>query len=116
MVDAETRYTNMENLAYALVLASWKLRPYFQAHKIEVRTSFPLMHILHKLETSGRLLKWTIELSQFDVECKPRAAIKGQALADFILEFPLQNDGDSLAIVPVSTPSGATFSRENEAL
>ncbi|XP_074374821.1 uncharacterized protein LOC141715244 [Apium graveolens] len=72
MLDAETRYSNMEKLAYALILASRKLRPYFQAHKIEIRTAYPLRQVMHKPETSGRLLKWTVELSQFDVEYKPR--------------------------------------------
>ena len=77
LLDAETRYTNMEKLAYALVLASRKLRPYFQSHKIEVRTSYPLRQVMHKPETSRRLLKWTVELGQFDIEYKPRSAIKG---------------------------------------
>ncbi|GFY96586.1 hypothetical protein Acr_11g0008920 [Actinidia rufa] len=36
--------------------------------------------------TSGRLLKWSIELSEFHIEYKPRTAIKAQALADFIVE------------------------------
>ena len=31
--DAETRYTSMEKLVYALVLAARKLRPYFQSHR-----------------------------------------------------------------------------------
>ena len=88
LLDAETRYSNMEKLAYALILASRKLRPYFQCYKIEVRTSFPLRQVLHKPEASGRIMKWAVELGQFDIEYKPRTAIKGQALADFILEFP----------------------------
>ena len=71
MLDAETLYTNMERIAYALILASQKLMPYFQAHQIEVRTSYPLKQVMHKPETSGRMLKWTIELSQFDIEYKP---------------------------------------------
>ncbi|XP_074324023.1 uncharacterized protein LOC141660943 [Apium graveolens] len=33
------------------------------------------------------MLKWAIELGQFDLEYFPRTSIKGQALADFILEF-----------------------------
>lgn len=53
---------------------------------------------MHKPEASGRLLKWTIELSQFDIEYKPRGAIKGQALADFILEFPFQSEYEALII------------------
>lgn len=46
---------------------------------------------MHKPETSRRMLKWTIELGQFDIECKPMNAIKGQALANFVLEFPPQH-------------------------
>ncbi|KAK1399685.1 hypothetical protein POM88_009548 [Heracleum sosnowskyi] len=88
LLDVETRYSNMEKLAYSLILALRKLRPYFQAHQIEVRTSFPLRQVLHKPEASGRLMKWAVELGQFDIEYKPRTAIKGQVLADFLLEFP----------------------------
>ncbi|XP_063948059.1 uncharacterized protein LOC135152159 [Daucus carota subsp. sativus] len=98
--DAETRYTSMEKLVYSLVLAARKLRPYFQAHKIEVRTSYPLRQIMHKPEATGRLMKWAIELGQFDLEYKPRATIKGQALADFLLEF--EDDTQEWAMVPYS--------------
>lgn len=88
LLDAETRYTNMERLVFALLLAARKLRPYFQAHKIEVRTSTRCAKFCTKPEASGRMLKWAVELGQFDIEYKPRSSIKGQALADFILEFP----------------------------
>ncbi|XP_052193804.1 uncharacterized protein LOC127802147 [Diospyros lotus] len=87
LVDAKTRFTPMEKLAYCLVAASRKLRPYFQAHQIDVLTKYPLKQILQKPDTLGRLLKWAIELTQFNLEYKPRTAIKGQALADFIAEF-----------------------------
>ncbi|XP_063948132.1 uncharacterized protein LOC135152219 [Daucus carota subsp. sativus] len=90
----------MEKLAYALILASCKLRPYFQAHKIEVRTSFPLRQVLHKPEASGRIMKWAVELGQFDIEYKPRTAIKGQALADFIMEFPPTFEVEGMECVP----------------
>ncbi|KAK0593858.1 hypothetical protein LWI29_035065 [Acer saccharum] len=40
-----------------------------------------------KPEVSGRLTKWAIELSEFDVEYLPRTAIKAQAVADFVAEF-----------------------------
>ena len=57
LLDVETRYTPMEKLVYTLILASRKLRPYFQAHKVEVRMAFPLRQIMHKLETTRRMLK-----------------------------------------------------------
>ena len=82
-LDAETRYPELEKLALTLMVASKKLRSYFHAHPIEVLTNYPLCQVLQKLETSGRLLKWAIELGQFEVNFRPQAAIKGQALAEF---------------------------------
>ena len=84
---AEERYPRMEKLILALVTAARKLRPYFQAHAIEVPTEYPMKQVLHKPETSGRLMKWAIELSEFDIRYKPKTAIKGQVLADFVMEF-----------------------------
>ena len=77
----------MEKLILALVTATRKLRPYFQAHTIEVPTEYPMKQVLHKPETSGRLMKWVIELSEFDIRYKSKTAIKGQVLADFVMEF-----------------------------
>ena len=87
LLDSETRYPKLEKLALGLVVASKKFRPYFLAHSIEVLTNYPLHQVLQKPEASGRLLKWAIELGQFDVNFCPRTAIKKQALADFIAEF-----------------------------
>ena len=64
-----------------------KLHPYFQAHIIVVLTNYSIITILHKLDTLGRLLKWAVKLSEFDIEYSPRSAIKGQILADFIVEI-----------------------------
>ena len=77
----------MEKLVLALVTAARKLRPYFQAHTIEVQTEYSIKKVLHKPETSGRLMKWAIELSKFDIRYKPKTGIKGQVFADFIMEF-----------------------------
>ena len=90
LVDAKTRYPAIEKLAYSLVLASRKLRPYFQAHQIFVYADQPLRQVLQKPEAAGRLLKWVVELSQFDIQYQPRTAVKGQALAYFVTEFTEQ--------------------------
>ena len=84
---AEERYLRMEKLILPLVTMARKLRPYFQAHTIEVPTEYPMKQVLHKLETSGRLMKWAIELSDFDIRYKPKTTIKRQVLADFVMEF-----------------------------
>ncbi|KAL5565982.1 hypothetical protein UlMin_029146 [Ulmus minor] len=87
LLDVETRYPEIEKLALALMVAARKLRPYFQAHTIIIPTKFPLKQVFQKPEASGRLAKWSIELGEFDIQFKPRTAIKGQALVDFIDEF-----------------------------
>jgi ribonuclease HI len=48
---------------------------------------YPLRKVMQKLDLSGRLANWAIELGQFDLEFVPRNVIKGQALADFLAEF-----------------------------
>ena len=77
----------MEKLILALVTVARKLCPYFQAHTIEVPTEYPMKQVLYKPETSGRLMKWAIELSEFDIRYRPKIAIKGQVLVDFVMEF-----------------------------
>ncbi|CAL9005539.1 unnamed protein product, partial [Prunus brigantina] len=87
--DAEQRYPQLEQLAYALILSARRLRPYFQAHSINVLTNQPLRQVLQKPETSGRLIKWAIELGEFDICYHPRPSEKGQAVADFISKFTI---------------------------
>jgi hypothetical protein len=94
---AEERNTNMEKLAFALLIASRKLRPYFQAHSIIVMTDYPIRKAMNKPDAAGRLVQWSIEMGEFDIDYQPRTAIKAQALVDFIAEFthPLKEDEKS---------------------
>ncbi|XP_063941291.1 uncharacterized protein LOC135149494 [Daucus carota subsp. sativus] len=71
--EAELNYSVMEKFALAMITASRKLRPYFQP------------------ETSGRLIKWAVELGEFEIRYKPRVAIKAQALADFLVECTIDH-------------------------
>ena len=73
----------MEKLVFSLVTATRKLRPYFQAHVINVLTDHPLKKAMNKLEAVGQLIQWVVELSEFDVRYRPREAIKAQVIAKF---------------------------------
>ncbi|XP_074352735.1 uncharacterized protein LOC141691882 [Apium graveolens] len=92
--DAETRYPNAEKNAYGLVMASRKLRHYFQDRTMQVVTSQPLKKILTRPEASGRVIAWSIELGEFDLEYVPQTAIKAQALADFMVECTFSGPKD----------------------
>ena len=52
---AEERYPPMEKLAFALVTAAHKLKPYFQAHTVVVLTDRPLQRAMSNLDAAGRL-------------------------------------------------------------
>ena len=65
---AEENYPRMEKLAFALITAAWKLKPYFQAHTIVVLTDQPLKRAMSSPEAAGRMALWAIELSEFDVQ------------------------------------------------
>ena len=64
---AEERYPRMEKLAFALITAARKLKPYFQAHTIIVLTDQPLKRAMSSLEAVGRMALWPIKLSEFDI-------------------------------------------------
>ena len=58
----------MEKLTFGLIMASRKLRHYFQAHEIMVVTHFPLQRILPNPEATGRIVGWALELSSFGLK------------------------------------------------
>ncbi|XP_011081468.1 uncharacterized protein LOC105164513 [Sesamum indicum] len=84
---AEKKYIQIEKLALALVITTRKLQPYFQSHPIVVLTNHPLKQVMSKPDTSGRMIKWAVELGEFDIEFQTRNAIKAQVFADFLVEF-----------------------------
>ncbi|KAJ0742766.1 putative nucleotidyltransferase, Ribonuclease H [Helianthus annuus] len=87
LLDAETRYSHLEKLILALVMASTKLRHYFETHRIHIKTNYPVKNVLRKPEMSGRMAKWSVKLSAYDLVYEPRNAIKSQALANFVANF-----------------------------
>ncbi|XP_024009949.1 uncharacterized protein LOC112085152 [Eutrema salsugineum] len=85
---SEYRYPTLEKFAFAVVISARKLRPYFQSHAIVVLTDHPLRTFLHSPSESGRLTKWAIELSEYDIEYRGKTATKSKVLADFLVELP----------------------------
>lgn len=83
---AEGRYPRIEKLAFALIVSAQRLRPYFQAH-VRVLIEYPMKKVLQKPDISKRLVNWAIELGEFDIEFHLRIAIKGQVMANFLVEF-----------------------------
>ncbi|GAA0149405.1 hypothetical protein LIER_08586 [Lithospermum erythrorhizon] len=84
---AEENYPLIDKFAFTVVISTRKLKIYFESHPIKVITNQPLNKVLASRALSGeRLTTCAIELSEFEISFEPRASIKAQALADFIVE------------------------------
>jgi ribonuclease HI len=79
--------TELEKIAYTVVMASRKLRHYFEAFKVRVTTDRGLGELFRNPEASVRIAKWAAKLSEYHITFKPRTAIKSQVLADFIVDW-----------------------------
>lgn len=72
MTVSQTRYLPMDKLALALVSSKTSLLPYFQTHQIVVLTEYPLKAILRKMDSSSRILKFSQDLANYDIQFEPR--------------------------------------------
>jgi hypothetical protein len=79
--------TELEKISYAVVMASRKLRHYFEAFKVRVTSDRGLGELFRNPEASVRNAKWAAELSGYHITFEPRTAIKSQVLADFIVDW-----------------------------
>ncbi|GKE78023.1 reverse transcriptase domain-containing protein, partial [Tanacetum coccineum] len=69
------------------------------AHPVAVLTDQPIWYILSKIEKSGRLAKWVVELGEHTITYQPRTSVKGQILSDFLAELPTkESDGDEKVV------------------
>jgi hypothetical protein len=84
---SKKNYTELEKVLYAVLMASRKLRHYFQAYHIIVPSSQPLKDIMRNREATGRIGKWATELNEFTIDYVHRSSIQSQALADFIADW-----------------------------
>ena len=85
--EAEVKYLPLEKAILAVVHATRKLPHYFQAHTVVVLTQLPLKSVLRIADYTRRIAIWNTILGAFDIKYMPRAAIKGQVLADLVAKF-----------------------------
>ena len=103
---ARSRYSGVQKLLFGLLMASRKLRHYFQAHEIIVVTRFPLKRILQNPEATGRIVEWALELSSFGLKFESTATIQSRALAEFIAEWtPTPDEEIPETSIPVKEAS-----------
>jgi hypothetical protein len=86
LTASKCNMTELEKNSYAVVMASRKLRHYFEAFKVRVTSDRGLGELFRNPEASVRIAKWTAELSGYHITFEPRTTIKSQVLANFIVD------------------------------
>ncbi|XP_070007830.1 uncharacterized protein [Nicotiana sylvestris] len=71
---------------------------------IKIRRRRIIVDLLSGLEDRGRLSKWAVKMSEFDIEYKLRTPIKSQVLADFVADF-------SSGLLPLATKEAVMVSK-----
>jgi hypothetical protein len=129
----ETRHQFIEKLCFLLYYACTKLRHYLLSSNCIVACQTEVIkHMLHRPILSGRLVKWAYGLIEYDLVYESLKSIKGQIVADFIVEHRVDivhdldiglillapwkqyfdgsacSDGQGIGIVFIS-PNGACF-------
>jgi hypothetical protein len=103
---SKINYTELEKVLYAVLMASRKLRHYFQSYHIIVHSSQPIKDIIRNREATGRVGKWAGELNEFTIDFVHRSLIQSQALADFIVNW---SPGAHEEVHPTDTEDWTVF-------
>jgi len=83
----EARYQVLEKATLVVVFSVRRFRHYFQSFTMVVMTNLPIRKVLQKPDVAGRMVRWAVELSEFDVQYEHRDLIKCQVYANFVAEL-----------------------------
>jgi hypothetical protein len=131
LVNAETRYTFLEKLCLRLFYACTKLRCYLLSSPCTISyQTVVTKYMLQNPIMSGRIGNWAYAPVEYDLAYESLKSMKGQVVADFIVEHHIDdpdepdisyftitpctfdgsvcNEGQGVAIVLMS-PSNASF-------
>ncbi|XP_026459099.1 uncharacterized protein LOC113359724 [Papaver somniferum] len=105
MKDAQLRYPKAERMCLALAHAIQRFRYYLQTNRIVLVSKADLIKfLLSKPALIGRIAKWLLQMSEFDIVCVSPKAIKGQAVADLLAAFPREDSTTLQDDVPSEFP------------
>ena len=117
MKGAECNYTTFEKHCLSLVYTAQRLRHYMLSHKtILITKDDPIRFMMSKPMPSSRLTRWMLLLSEFDISVEMPRAIKGQALADLLAQFPHESTcvlRDELPMEPLEIATCEIIAKED---
>lgn len=101
LLDAETRYVFIVKLCLSLYYSCTKLRHYLLSSTCVVACQTDVIkYMLQKPILSGRIGKCAYALIEYDLAHEPLRSMKGQIVADFIVDHRIDNDA-SVSLISV---------------
>jgi len=90
--DCERRYSSLERTCCALAWATRRLRQYMLSHTAWLISKMdPIKYVFKKPALTGRLARWQMLLSEYDILYVTQKGIKGSALADYLAHQPIED-------------------------
>ncbi|KAA3467684.1 gag/pol polyprotein [Gossypium australe] len=90
--ECETRYSPIEKLCCALIWTTQRLRQYMLYHTTWLISKLdPLKYMMESTALNGRMARWQILLSEFDIVYINQKAVKGSAIVDFLASRALED-------------------------
>lgn len=94
--SCKVKYSLLEKTCCALAWAARRLRQYMLCHTTWLVTKMdPIKYIFEKPALTGRIARWQMLLSEYEIVYVTQKAIKGSALAEYLAHQPV-NDYQSI--------------------
>ena len=93
MLEYECKYIMIARLCLALVWATRRLGHYVTEYSILLDSRLdPLRYMLDRPVLTGRLMRWLVLLTEFDIQYMTQKSVKGSIIADHLASLPVSND------------------------
>ncbi|RVW71176.1 Transposon Ty3-G Gag-Pol polyprotein [Vitis vinifera] len=92
MLDYETTYVMIERYCMALVWATRRLRHYMTEYSVHLISRLdPLRYLFDRPALVGRLMRWLVLLTEFDIHYVTQKSIRGSIVADHLASLPISD-------------------------
>ena len=93
MLECECRYIMIERLCLALVWATRRLRHYVTKYSILLVSRLDLLrYLFDRPVLIGRLMRWLVLLTEFDIQYVTQKSVKGSIVVDHLASLPVSED------------------------
>ncbi|RVW15703.1 Retrovirus-related Pol polyprotein from transposon 17.6 [Vitis vinifera] len=90
MLEYEMRYVMIERMCLTLVWATRRLRHYMTEYSVCLISRLdPLKYLFDRPALTGRLMRWLVLLTEFDIQYVSQKSIKGSIVADHLASLPI---------------------------